>query len=289
GIEHDLVEHQLDGLAVFGSVIEKDTGSTGGQLGGGPHHGDDARRGLPLPVWSHHHVETRLAPVSLSNLGELVGARVIQRIDPEAVAEIRHLEDNRFLVQGIVAHAIDHILVRAGDKTLLRADVVGQKRELTDRSHRQDAAHESGLGCLRECPTTVVRADERPAPDVGHATDHLDVVLGHRAAKRRAGNVGCGFGQRYLSCGIHWLLSVSLVYAGGNASVLTNESRSSASLTSPSQCRRASNSCRWRLRSGRRALGSRNTLFGGVFISWVQTATLRMASSTSAPESVLRK
>jgi len=35
----------------------------------------------------------------LANLGELVGARVIERIYPEAVAEIRDLEDDGFLVQ----------------------------------------------------------------------------------------------------------------------------------------------------------------------------------------------
>ena len=41
----------------------------------------------------------RAPAAAMADLGELVGARVIERINPEALAEVRHLEDGWLLVQ----------------------------------------------------------------------------------------------------------------------------------------------------------------------------------------------
>ena len=77
------------------------------------------------------------------------------------------------------------------------ADVVGQHGNPAV-GDRHDAADQSRLGRLGEGHGAVGVGDQRPAPEVGHAADHLDILLGHRVAGGGAGNFGGGRWYREL-------------------------------------------------------------------------------------------
>src|SRR3546814_19412298 len=77
-------------------------------------------------VCSSDLVKARLGAVRLAELAELIGPRVIERIDPEAVAEVRDLGDHRFAVEIEEPQAVDHILVRAGDESFRGVDEIGR-------------------------------------------------------------------------------------------------------------------------------------------------------------------
>src|ERR1700730_13871470 len=82
-----------------------------------------------VPAWADHEVEARIGSVLLADSRELIGARVIERIDPEAIAEIRDLEGDGRLVQREDACAIRDVMARAADGALFRVHVAGQHCE----------------------------------------------------------------------------------------------------------------------------------------------------------------
>ena len=104
GKEQRVLEEILDLLGLF-------LGNSGGpgreflysngerQRRGRTHHRRDAGGRLALPVRADDQIKAGLGAVGLANRGKLVGARVIERISPEAFAEVRDLEDKRLLVQ----------------------------------------------------------------------------------------------------------------------------------------------------------------------------------------------
>ena len=145
----DLTDHRLDGLVILLGVIHENARNDKRQRRGGAHHCRDPGWGFALPVRADHQIEARLGAVLLADLGELVGARVIVRVDPEAISEIRHLKDDGFLVQRHEAGAIHDILVRACDESLVRADVAGQHR-VPVKCDRHDAAQQAGFGRFGE-------------------------------------------------------------------------------------------------------------------------------------------
>ena len=196
-VEDDLTDHRLDGLVILLGVIHENARNDKRQRRGRAHHCRDAGWRLALPVRADHHVEAGLGAVLLADLGELVGARVIERIDPEAIAEIRHLKDDGLFVQRVEAGAIHDVLVRAGDEGLVRADVPGQHRVPVE-CDRHHAAQQAGFGRLGEGCGAVGHVDQRPAPQVGHASHRLHVGRGHRRARWRTGNFGGGCGDRNL-------------------------------------------------------------------------------------------
>ena len=69
-------------------------------------------------------------------------------------------------------------------KVSRRIDVTGQHHDLIHRTDRHDAGEETRFGSLRELRPLVVDIDERPPPNVGHASHHLHRRLCHRS--------GCG-------------------------------------------------------------------------------------------------
>src|SRR6185295_20227964 len=122
-MENDLAEHRLDGRLVLRRVIHEDARSDKGERRRGTHHRRDAGWSFTLPVWADHQVEAGLGAVGLADLGEFIRARIVQRIHPEAIAEIRYLKDDRFLVEGHKPRAVNHVLVWAGDEMLFGANV----------------------------------------------------------------------------------------------------------------------------------------------------------------------
>jgi hypothetical protein len=52
-----------------------------------------------VPVRTDQEAEAGLGAVGLAELAELVGALVVDRLDPEAVAEIGYLHDRRLAVE----------------------------------------------------------------------------------------------------------------------------------------------------------------------------------------------
>ncbi|MNO99720.1 hypothetical protein D3C76_914960 [compost metagenome] len=110
-VEVDLAQHWLDGLAILSRVVHENARYGKRQRRGRTHHCCDASRCIALPVRADDHVEARFGPVALANLGKLIGACVIQRIDPEAFAKVRYLEDKRLFVQWQKAGAVHDILI----------------------------------------------------------------------------------------------------------------------------------------------------------------------------------
>ena len=151
-----------------------------GELGGGPNNAGNAGRGCALPVRPDDHVETGLRAVLQTKLGDLGRARVIHRERPEAVAEVRHLNDHRFPCERQPAQPVHDILVRDGDEGLGRTDVTGQHHDLIHWTDRHHAGEKTRFGSLGERRALVVHVDERPSPHVGHARHHLHVRLRHR-------------------------------------------------------------------------------------------------------------
>ena len=146
-------------------------------------HAGDALRRLALPVRPRQQVEPGLGAVHLAEVGEAVGAQVDHLVDPEAVAEVRHLDHDWLHVQADAAGAVDHVLVRTRDHPLLRLDVVAQHAQAVERRHRHDAAHQARFGQVLERQATVVDVDHRPGPEIGFARDHAGVCLGDARAR----------------------------------------------------------------------------------------------------------
>ena len=138
-----------------------------------------------------------LSAVLLADLGELVGARVIVRVDPETISEVRNLKDDGFFVQRHVASAIHDILIRAGDEMLIRADITGQHGVAVE-CDRHHTAQQAGFGRFGERLGPIDTIDQRPAPQVGHASHRLHVGRGNGGAARRTGNLGGCCGDRDL-------------------------------------------------------------------------------------------
>jgi hypothetical protein len=153
--------------------------------------------GLTLPVRADHRV-AGLRAILLADVREFVGACVIKCIDPKAVAEVRHLENDGLVIQVVEeAEPVHDILVRAGDKALVRANVIGQHRERVVRD-RQHPAHQAGFGCLGKSLVPVRVVDEGPTPQVGDAPNRLHIHLRHGRAGRRARDLGGGSRNRDL-------------------------------------------------------------------------------------------
>ena len=66
----------------------------------GTDHRVDARRCLAFPVRTNEEVVAGLGGVGFADLGKLIGRRIVEGINPEAVAEIRYLDDHRLLIEG---------------------------------------------------------------------------------------------------------------------------------------------------------------------------------------------
>src|SRR5208337_4890031 len=86
--------------------------------------------------------------------------------------------------------AVHHILVGTDDEVFIRLDVAGQHIVVANGGHWYGAAKEDALRRLGERCATIARGDERIAPEVGRASDHLDIVHGQRSAGHRSGNFG---------------------------------------------------------------------------------------------------
>src|SRR6476660_1802685 len=106
---------------IFRRVVHEYTWCCGDHGSGGSQHCLNAARCRTLPVRADHQVEAGLGCVLLTDPRKFVGACVIKRVDPEAVAEVGNLEDDGSLIQTVKeAETIYNVLIWAGDETLLR-------------------------------------------------------------------------------------------------------------------------------------------------------------------------
>ena len=197
-IHHDLIDDRLDGRGILGRRILEDPRDDEDEIRGRTDRRGDALGQLAGPVRPHDHVEAGLGAVLLADPADLVGALVVHRVDVEAVAEVRHLDHRRLLVERGEPCPVGDVLVGTDDEGLVRLEVVGQHLVVADRRDRHDAAQQSGRGCFGKRRTAVVRVHHRIAPQVGHAADELDIRVGHRVAGNRAGNLGCRLRDRHL-------------------------------------------------------------------------------------------
>ncbi|MCY1529380.1 hypothetical protein D9M68_645200 [compost metagenome] len=98
-IKDHLVDLLLDGLPVLVRVIHEDARNDVGQRCRAANNGLHALGLLAFPIWPHQQVEAGLALVGFAQFPELIGAVIIERIDPEPLPEIRHLGNDRLFVQ----------------------------------------------------------------------------------------------------------------------------------------------------------------------------------------------
>ena len=148
-IGHDLVDHRLDRRPVLRRVVHEDARDDVGELGRAADDCGDAGGHVTVPVRPDEQVEAGLGAVGLADLRELIGARVVERVDPEPVAEVRHLDDHRLLVEREEAEPVDHVLVRAGDEGLAGVDVVAaawRAGRAARRAERRSAARARAPG-----------------------------------------------------------------------------------------------------------------------------------------------
>ena len=83
-------------------------------------------RDFALPAGTDHHVKAGLRSIGLADLGELIGAGIVEGVDPEPVAEVGDLEHDRLLVERVIAGTVDDILIGAGHERLSGIHVVRQ-------------------------------------------------------------------------------------------------------------------------------------------------------------------
>ena len=192
---------RLDRRPVLGSVVHEHARDGVGQRGRTADDRLDAGGLFAFPVRTDDQVEAGLGVVGLADLRELVRARVVHRVDPEAVAEVRDLDDDRLFVEREEAEAVDDILIRTGDEVLPGIDVVAQHPDLPARRDRQHAVEPAGLGRLRDGGAAIDLVDHRPAPDIGHAADRLGVFRMHHDARGRRCDAAavCGAGTCWAS------------------------------------------------------------------------------------------
>ena len=80
---------------------------------------------------------------------------------------------------------------------LVRSEIVGQQGNPAI-GDRHDAADQSRLGRLGEGHGAVGVGDKRPAPEVGHLTNHLDIRRGHGVARSGTRHLSSGLWDREL-------------------------------------------------------------------------------------------
>ena len=176
-IHHDLAQRRLNGAFVLRRIVLEDARNDEAGVGRRAEHLGDAPGRLALPVGTDQQVEAGLGVVHLAELHETVGAQVDRLVDPEAIAEIRHLHHHRRDVERQHAQAIDHVRVGAGDLPFGRIDIVGEHAQAIDRRrNRRTRTHH--LGELRDGEPAVVDIDHRPCPEIGIARDQGGVVVG---------------------------------------------------------------------------------------------------------------
>src|SRR5262249_47368907 len=100
-----------------------------------------------LPVRADDQIEPRLGAILFAQIGKLIAARIIQRVDPESAAEVRHLNNNWVFVDGGKAETVDYVLIGMGDKALVGSDIVREHRNIAGRGRGQHAALVSWFGC----------------------------------------------------------------------------------------------------------------------------------------------
>lgn len=195
-IKDDAVDYRLDRGLVLGRVILKDARDGVGERRRAPNHLADAVRLQAAPSRPHQQVEAGLGVVGLAEPAELVGACVVEGVDPEAVAKVGHLRDDGLLVEREVAEPVDDVLVGTGDKRLGRLDVVVQHADLAVRRDGQDAVDQGRLRRLRDAGRTIEHVHHRPAPDVGHLRNRSGIAGRHDDARSRRchtyGTLGTG-------------------------------------------------------------------------------------------------
>ena len=165
-IGDDLVDRRQGGQPILLGAVDVDARQAIAIAGGAAEHRGDPGRDRAAPVGPDDEIAPRLRAMHPPDPGEGVGAVVAELIEPEAIAEIGDLDDDRILGQIKHPEAVDHILVRTGNDGRPRPDDVGEHRQAVDRSDRDPAAPPRGRHAL-ERRAAVVEIDQRPAPHVG--------------------------------------------------------------------------------------------------------------------------
>src|SRR5262249_15911188 len=128
-----------------------------------------------VPVWSNQQIMPGLSVVLLADGGKRVSAGVHYLIGEEAFAEIRNWDNHWREIEMLISSAVDGVLIRTRNKVLTGIDEVGKHRHVAGRRCWHDAADAARFRQVRDSTRAVHIVDQRPAPDIGQATHHLDV------------------------------------------------------------------------------------------------------------------
>lgn len=95
GVHKHLSKYSLDRLFVFGRIVLEYARTNKSGVGRGAKHCRNPLWHLAFPVRPDQQIESGRGAVHLSKLNEMVGAEIYSLIDPEAIAEVRHLDHHR--------------------------------------------------------------------------------------------------------------------------------------------------------------------------------------------------
>ena len=171
----------------------QDTGDATGR-GAGPARPDDQIAAGP-------------GAVHAAEVAEAVGPLVSQLVEPEPIAEIGDLHDDRCGGQIEDSETVEHVAVGAGHEWRSRCHLVGEHGQLIERRDRQATAL-AGPGDERHASPALMHVGQRPSPEIRFPGQRLDVQrpnrgrsLADRVGTRDDGRGGAGTGVDAERCG----------------------------------------------------------------------------------------
>ena len=144
---------RLNGLLVLGRVVHEDARGDEAGVGRSAEDLGDALGHFALPVRADEQIEARRGAVHLAEVDEAVGAQINGLIDPEAVAEVGHLDDDRGLVESQRARRHRRRPGSGRRRCALGGDIVGEHDKAVERRGR----HRAGIGELRRLSRAASR------------------------------------------------------------------------------------------------------------------------------------
>ena len=148
-----------------------------------------AFRNLAVPARPDQQIKARRGAVHFAELNEAVGTKIDHLVDPEAIAEVRHLNHDWRNVERKRTDAVDDVLVRASNRALLGIDVVGEHDKTIGRRLHQRSLPNRLLH-LHEMKAAIVHVHHRPRPEIGVLPDMPRIVLRDLHARVGTGRHG---------------------------------------------------------------------------------------------------
>ena len=131
-----------------------------------PQDAGDAQRRSAGPAGADDEVAAWPGAIHAAEVRESIRPLVAELVEPEAVAELGHLQHDRAHAEVEHAEPIQHVAVRARHERRPWSGLLGEHGEFVERGDWQTSAlagawHEGDAG------TALMDIGQRPAPDIG--------------------------------------------------------------------------------------------------------------------------